>query len=286
VQHHRVKTDSQQSSTNPSVKNKFMLYYDHYYTIGKTHITCEDFALQGNQPTPYIVLSDGCSSSKNTDIGARILALTTRHILEHTPEWPLDYSNFGRYLITKAWTVAEKMQLDSSSALDATVMLAFLHLDNIHIYVYGDGCLFFKDYAGKISYIEIAFTHNAPYYLTYWHDEPRWHEYAKYEAKPLFLRDTAHGLTSPMPFQTPLSFSFPLNQFEIIAIASDGATQCIDTKQQTKIPLAQVAANLLTFNNLEGEFVKSHTQQLVAEYAKQGIFPADDLSIGVFVSSG
>lgn len=260
-----------------------MLYYDHYYTIGKTHVVCEDYAAQGEKPVPFIVLSDGCSSSRHTDIGARILALTTRHILENTIDWPLDYASFGQTLIHRAWQITQRMQLDSSSVLDATVMLAFLHKEAIQVYVYGDGCLLFKEQTGKLGYIEIVFSHNAPYYLTYWYDEERGQEYAKYEEKPLFLIDSVNGQASPISFRTPLSFHFPLEKYSTVAIASDGATHCINTQLGTKIPLSEIAENLLNFNNLEGEFVKNHTKNVLERYAKQSIYPADDLSIGVFV---
>ena len=139
-----------------------MLYYDHYYTIGKTHVICEDFALQADKPIPFIVLSDGCSSSYQTHIGARILTLTTKYIIENTENWPLNYTQFGQQLIDNAWNVARKMRL-SSSVLDATVMLAFLYQNSILVYVYGDGCLLFKDHQNNLGSIEIVFTHNAPY---------------------------------------------------------------------------------------------------------------------------
>jgi len=259
-----------------------MLYYDHFYTIGKAHSVCEDFVLQGDQPTPFIVLSDGCSSSSNTDIGARILTLTSEHILGNSSHWPLDYAVFGRELISRAWNVAERMQLDSS-VLDATVMLAFLHQESIIVYIYGDGCLLFTDYQGNVGFIEVAFTHNAPYYLTYWYDEPRWHQYAKYEPKPLLLIDSVNGQSPPLAFQTPLIFSFKLEKFQRIAITSDGVAQFVDTLQHAKLPVREVAKELLAFESVEGEFVKSHVEPLLDELARQGIYPADDLSLGIFV---
>lgn len=258
-----------------------MLHYDHYYTIGKTHRVCEDFAIQGNNPTPFLVLSDGCSGSDNTEIGARVLTLSTKKILEKTEYWPIDYINFGSQLINTAWEVVRKMQLPGS-VLDATVMLAFLHQDQIRVYVYGDGCLFFKDQAGNLGTIEISFTHNAPYYLTYWYDKARQREYAKYGSTPLLVKDSRQEKFELQPFQTELVFSFPLQEFQLVAIASDGAAQCVDINKRRKLPLDEVAANLLTFSNFTDEFVKRHAENTLELYARQGIYPADDLSIGVF----
>ncbi|BAP54357.1 hypothetical protein THII_0060 [Thioploca ingrica] len=258
-----------------------MLHYDHYYTMGKTHAICEDFAIQADKPIPFIVLSDGCSSSSQTHIGARILTLTTKYIIENTADWPLNYTSFGQQLIDKAWNVARTMQL-SSSVLDATVMLAFLYQDNILVYVYGDGCLLFKDYHNNLSTIEVVFTHNAPYYLTYWYDEERQKEYAKYDPTPLILIDSRQGQSQPKSFNEELAFCFPLEKFKVVAIASDGATYCVDTRHHRKLPLDEIATQLLNFPNLTDDFVKLHLQNTLAQYAQQGIYPADDLSMGVF----
>jgi serine/threonine protein phosphatase PrpC len=258
-----------------------MLHYDHYYTIGVTHQVCEDFAMQGDKPVPFLVLSDGCSGSENTEIGSRILTMTTKHLLENATDWPWNYSIFGQQLINKAWEVAEQMQLPSS-VLDATVMLAFLYQESILVYVYGDGCLLFKDYSGNIHTIEISFTHNAPYYLTYWNDEERREEYAKQEPNPLVLTNSINGLSEAKPFQTPLSFCFSLKKFKMVAIASDGMTQCIDTSQKSKLSLNEVANHFLAVQEINDEFVKHHLKSTLKQYAQQGIYPADDLSIGVF----
>ncbi len=258
-----------------------MLHYDHYYTIGKAHTICEDFAIQGDNPIPFIVLSDGCSASHNTHIGARILTLATQHIIENTTAWPLSYAQFGQQLIEVAWQVAQDMHLPSS-VLDATVMLAFLYQEDILVYVYGDGCLLFTDQHDNLGTIEIAFTHNAPYYLTYWNDKDRQQEYAQYDPSPLILIDSVHGQSSPKSFNEELAFCLPLSQFKMVAIASDGATQCIDTHQNIRLPLYEVAGQLLNFSSLEDDFVQRHLKKTLAHYARQGIYPVDDLSIGVF----
>lgn len=261
------------------------IHYDHFFTIGKTHLVCEDYATQGDKPTPFIVLCDGCSSSKDSDIGARILALTTKHIIENTDNWPLGYVTFGQQLILTAWDIVEKLHL-TNNVLDATVMLAFIHRETIQVYVYGDGCLLFKDQDGHVGTIEIIFTHNAPFYLSYWPDKARQEEYASYEPKPLLLNDSVNGLSKPLPFQKPLFFELPLAKFPVVAIASDGAAHFIEATQSAKkVPLYPIAKTLLDFKNIEGEFVKRHTQGALDSYARKNIFPADDLSIGVFVQS-
>jgi len=50
------------------------MHADHHYEIGSSHVACEDYAMSGTQEgLTYAILSDGCSASKDSDVGARIL---------------------------------------------------------------------------------------------------------------------------------------------------------------------------------------------------------------------
>ncbi len=52
---------------------------DCFYSIGHSHKVCEDYALSGTigDTLAYAVVCDGCSSSKQVDVGARLLAHNT-----------------------------------------------------------------------------------------------------------------------------------------------------------------------------------------------------------------
>ncbi len=49
---------------------------DSFFTIGKSHDICEDYACNGvfNDEIAYVIVCDGCSSSTHTDFGSRILS--------------------------------------------------------------------------------------------------------------------------------------------------------------------------------------------------------------------
>ena len=62
---------------------------DSYFYIGRGHFEagkpCQDYALAGtNGRAAYAIVSDGCSTGGKTDVGARILALSTAKTLGHT----------------------------------------------------------------------------------------------------------------------------------------------------------------------------------------------------------
>ena len=58
------------------------LHTDHYFHIGDTHLTagkpCQDYAISSvDNNAAFAVVSDGCSTGGDTDIGSRIIALST-----------------------------------------------------------------------------------------------------------------------------------------------------------------------------------------------------------------
>ena len=58
---------------------------DHYYTIGNSHSVCQDYAISGLvENGAYAILSDGCSSSPDVDVGARMLSLSAK---ENSFDW-------------------------------------------------------------------------------------------------------------------------------------------------------------------------------------------------------
>lgn len=260
-----------------------MLFYDHFYTMGKTHAVCEDYAIHSDSPVPHIIICDGCSSSGNTDVGARILAATAHHVVENS-QHPLSYHDLGNQVIKQASVVAEKMRLPVS-VLDATLMIASLQQDSIHVFVYGDGCILYTDQQNKIHTLEITFKHNAPYYLTYWLSTEDQVEYEKMGKEVLsIINSDKSDKNAPLflSFDTPLIFEFPLKEYSLVAIASDGLASCMDNKNMKILPLSEIAPVFLDFKHFKGDFVTAHIATTLKAFANEDIFPMDDLSIGVF----
>ena len=63
-------------------------FTDEYFHIGRAHLgngqPCQDYALSGQtEETAWAIISDGCSSGGKTDIGARLITLTTAKALKN-----------------------------------------------------------------------------------------------------------------------------------------------------------------------------------------------------------
>jgi hypothetical protein len=274
-----------------------MLKHDYYYVMGRAHLFCQDHMMQSDEPIPLLALADGCSSSPHSDIGARILTTAVKKLIEHylpayhhqdAGEWAVlpDYAAFGRMVLMEAQQIAKLMNVDAS-ALDATLMVAFASNGMIHVYMYGDGCIFLKQRDGKTGYIEVSFSNNMPYYLSYWSAPELILGYEQQcgNSNTLELEDSLQGIQGAARFDKALSFSFPLEDYELIAIASDGAGQFLDTTTQQKLPLRQIAEEMLKIPNTSGEFVKRRLLRLLQEYAQAGIHPLDDVAVGVFATT-
>ncbi|ALG66550.1 protein phosphatase 2C domain-containing protein [Beggiatoa leptomitoformis] len=262
-----------------------MLHYDSFFTIGKTHTICEDYAIQGDTPYPFLIVCDGCSSSAHSDVGARVLSLVAKALIETQLDNLIDnYQLFGQRLIHNAAAIVHKLAMPLS-VLDATTLIALQLAQKIRVYVYGDGVILLKDRQGNVNYIEIEFTHNAPYYLSYWLTPTRQQEYASHDSHPLIINDSRAPQKAIVPYNKQLIFDFSLTDYQTVAIASDGIGQCYNFADGIRISVADIAEQLLAFKQIEGDFVKRRVKRALEQLAKQGVYAADDLTLAAFVDA-
>lgn len=257
---------------------------DHFLKQGKGHKMCEDYIISGDDPFPYVILSDGCSSSKDTDVGARILCYLARQYLTLKD---MDYSNsvdMGSWIIHNAEMMARHMGL-KASCLDATliVMYKYDELSNINIAMYGDGCVIIGYKDDSIDYYSSKFNMNAPYYLSYKLSQDDNLTYLNQFGK--FRTDiNKGGIESEVPLVLPRTFSFNPPLYNFILISSDGIDSFIN-QDQIQVPIKLLLgyrSEFLKFKNTNGNFVQRRVKREILNYEKAGTFHYDDISIGGF----
>lgn len=269
------------------------LLVDAYYTMGCLHRYCEDYALHGLEPIPHLILADGCSAAPDSDLGARLLALNARRLLPHfaraTDEgqrqarhWPL-----GQRLIRRAARQARDLGL-KDEVLDATVLIAWCAGTQVHVHLYGDGCLVVCSADGEVATIQVDYAANAPYYLGYLLDPERRMFYQEAIGEPdtaqqIHYQSAAGKTTRIERFDHPTVFSFDLATFPVVAAATDGLDSLVAVETSTRLDLLTVARAMLDFHNLDGAFVQRRLRQALGEFARQRVFNVDDLSLGVFI---
>jgi hypothetical protein len=276
------------------------MHADAFFCIGRTHTVCQDYALCGDTPNgfPYAVVSDGCSSSPDTDFGARILAkVAARRLCTGEPLT-------DEFLIAEAAGVARQCLLPDT-ALDATLMYAHSMIGRaVQVVVYGDGAVITKNNQGIIEVYGIEYAHGAPGYLTYHLDSRR---------KKVYLEETEEGLKSLtrvrmgrnersdqaiMPTSEsglrPTSFFFPPEEYEYVLIASDGIMSFLKavvtetSSAQEAVDFLDVVRGLIDIKGFKGQFLQRRCRKFFSKFcAAEGWFNADDFSLaGIYLGIG
>lgn len=285
-----------------------MIRTDSHYVIGSTHFVCQDYARSGTYPLPYVLLSDGCSGSEDSDLGARCLVHAAENSLNYVslisnrsePEYSLEpLSLISRTrLLHKSW---------DSECLDGT-LLSLVIKGNEYIFdCYGDGVLI-KKYKNnsKLEVFQIEYTSNAPAYVNYL-SSIRGNGYlekfggikkhSKYEINNI----TSYSLQEEIYIFNSLKDRKELSEtswvdlpwyhesgliqdLEYMVIASDGIFSCHPKGQDSNLDftLLHVLPKLLDFKSFAGDFVKRRLQAFTKRDCPQNQMEhGDDISLGV-----
>jgi hypothetical protein len=266
-----------------------LINIDTFLKIGDSHRVCEDYIVSGQNPVPYIILSDGCSSSNNTEMGARILCHLAKQYLKYRGDnlYDLDYNKMGSWIIHNAELTARQLGL-KISCLDATLIVSF-ELDGvITVFMYGDGVVVAKNGLGIIQADYIEFTNNAPYYLSYLIDEFRdeiYHENKNSKTLHEVFDNVSNSCFNELAYDAKVVLKYSINAHPNIFICSDGIQSFIKkdpSKRDDNIPLHHVLPNMMAFKNVKGEFLKRRLKRALKQFEDSGLVHYDDLSIGAY----
>lgn len=267
---------------------------DSYYTIGKLHLICEDYLYQGFKPFPHLILADGCSSSLDSDVGARLLVLNARRLLPRfttgamsEAERAARHWRWGRRIVRRAARQAQELNLNSE-ALDATLLIAWCDGATVYVHLYGDGCIVTRREDGGVAVIQVEYAGNAPYFLSYLLDTERLALYQEAIGDPLEAQSVEYwnetGMTTRLEcFDTPAVFSFSLAVFPTVMVTTDGLHSFVNAETGQPVDVLTVAREMLNFESLNGDFVKRQLRKVLVEYGRQWVFNLDDLGLGAFV---
>jgi len=290
---------------------------DSFLKIGHSHEQCQDYILTGNDPCPYIILADGCSQAKDSDIGARLLCHTALKYLKKNQS-RLDRldppEKVGQDIIVEA-AFALKVHFNTRiDCLDATLIIAYKFKGYYHIYMYGDGVVFRVDTNDVINYTRAYYKPNAPGYLRY-----RIDGYEKYQNTNVVKLTDTHAEIQSYDSMEPWHHIIHEGDVKTLLLASDGVESFIYNDQViyktlynelrhvvlndsprgsiTEMPKIienalnpeikelnweNVVGEMINFKNTNGVFLKRRVKKVMKNYLKKGFINDDDLSIGCF----
>lgn len=272
---------------------------DSYYEIGHSHIVCEDYAMAGQVDNIcFAIVSDGCSASKEVDIGARILAHSakkylTARIKDHTNHIlpfslpNISWSEFYSPVIFRARESADNLGL-GEDALDCTLILALSDGVTTRVFAYGDGGIAVKYKNGFVEYFNIEFSSGAPYYMSYALDKVREEGYRNEFNQPVIVKDgkVTDGVIAEN--SAPRSYgihdiysntSWRFLEVDFIAVMSDGINSYEKMDNKDKVSASKILTGMTNFKNLNGQFVERRMKSFKKECQKENIRHYDDISI-------
>lgn len=243
-----------------------------FFTIGSTHVVCEDYALHGVTEDPYVILSDGCSNGGvriDTDFGSRLLCKSAENHLSMLP-----YNSFGfkeRVISTTVTQVQTYFNMDLA-CLTATLLLARKYDDFIYTMLIGDGYIGGKRRDGRWMLYEIEYEKGAPYYLKYsWNPKDKEAYFNRFGSigtlRTFSWRESGDIETSSMEFDLKddhpehFEFDFKIDEYEFVFIASDGLSRfyhqaTTPDKSMIPIPITTVVPILYGFKGYQTSFVE------------------------------
>jgi hypothetical protein len=263
-----------------------MMGADSFFRMGSTHHVCQDYAASGHaNGLAYAALSDGCSSSPDTDFGARFMV----QAFKNEAGW--DPSAFS--IALNASKMAEAAGL-SLRCLDATLLMVMAGQRHAEIWRSGDGVVAWRRRDGTCFFNQIEFGQNAPRYLSYQlsPENERQHR----ELSPMVK--VRVGVRQPGGTKWDVgeeSFSIgAVSVFECwyidgrdhdLALAfSDGVESFVDANS-APVPLEAVLDELFAFKSLQGQFISRRCGKFLSKTcADRGWMHSDDFSAaGVYL---
>lgn len=266
-----------------------MIQLDTFRRIGASHTICEDYILSGDDPFKYIILSDGCSSAKNTEMGSRILCYIARQFLLYRSSeyiFPnLDYNEMGNWIIHNAELTVRQLGLNRT-CLNATLIIAYEYDGKYFVYMYGDGVFILKN-DKQVIIVQVDFSPlNAPYYLQYRINPCDMDKYHKL-GQELILNEIVNGNTIPRrsyAYDFQAAWNYQTETYPTLLICSDGATSFYRNNDRDQpIPLTEIADEFLAYKLPKGEFLKRRLKRMLKIYDKEGSKHDDDLTVGAFL---
>lgn len=277
---------------------------DSAFVIGATHQVCEDYAVAGGRPRrgdsdthspgePYVIVSDGCSSSPDTDTGARLLVKAAERLILDAGRPPAGelrdvYEEAARVALGQAEMIGLPPQ-----AVDATLLTIHLAGGSAVAACYGDGVVALRKRGGQAEVYSISYPAGYPLYPAYAHQRERLQSFKGLCGNTKEVRRYVMRGGGPLELVDCTSsdarlevFTAPPGEYELAAVLTDGAHsfsaafQTDIAKRVEAVPLGEVLAALLCFKSTGGAFVARRLKRFAGDCRTRGWRHADDLAVG------
>lgn len=282
------------------------MHADHHYEIGSSHVACEDYALSGTKEgLTYAILSDGCSSSKDSDVGARILCHLAKSALLHLQRQKRlsdeHYTASHTAIVLREMIVMRAIEIRASlglppEAFDATLLVAWaIPMEDGEVawghLAFGDGMIVERYPDGACHTLRMSFDSGAPYYLSYamsldrtnayieqYGSAERVNAFFEVDADGMVVRHKDYRTTPCTDYSHFMSHDILLLEVPSqIVMFSDGIGTYEDGRRN-EIADLEMVKEAMSYKNVAGEFVKRRMRAMARSMGELGFRHHDDLS--------
>lgn len=232
--------------------------FDSHYTIGKSHKVCEDYALHTDS---MAALADGCSSTVDSDVGARLLCHSS---INH----PLD----DAVLLAE---VARKTIDLSPYALCSTIIKMYQEKDVVKVEYYGD-CTVAASIGNSFEIQSVSFPREMPYY-PYYKLQNEYDNYINVAGNEYTINDHPLSIVNRSQFIECNVISWESDDLDFVFVFSDGIRSF--TRGSETMPEREFLNRFFPIKNRTGEFATRRLNRVLAELKKEGWEHQDDISV-------
>jgi len=284
---------------------------NHYFEIGNEHQVCQDYATSGiiNDKIAYGIVSDGCSASNNSDLGARLFVLCAKKVLfrlfqiiKNINELK-DNDYLGEMILNEVKQIAMQLELDLE-CLDCTLIIAVSDGEHTMVKMFGDGTMAVRRPSG-LTCTKVEFTKGAPFYLSYGLNDARYEGYlTEFDQKAVIecrgYNSEECGLSGQV-YDELNQYYYPVDKtlhrttswffdqkIESVSIFSDGIDSYLkhdedNNKRNTPVRSYDIIQRATHYNNKKGEFAVRRMKRIQKECLKDNITHYDDISIATIL---
>ncbi len=299
-----------------------MVHADGAFRMGRTHLVCQDYVAVAAGEFPCVLLADGCSSSPDTDVGARLLARSALSYaaclsdavsrLDASPSlmpfWEQGpgvegdlqtaLQQYHQQAVCDAGSYAAALHL-SETALDATLLTLMVCGQKWFASVFGDGVVAALNCAGELEVTVVSYLGGYPCYPNYLADAERRNAFFKQKDNLRQIetfRINAQGCVCDRRQETcspdmacPF-FMGDVEDYHWVAALSDGVHSFTTSKPgncrvNVPLPVEEVLPELLAFKTFGGQFAQRRMQKFQQQCAARHWQHHDDVAMGVIVNA-
>jgi len=281
-----------------------MITADNFHRIGHSHNFCQDFSSSKvMEDKGYAIISDGCSSAKDSEVGSMLLVKTAeQHLYPIRPMTQL--REMMNVVIHTANVHRRALGLDID-ALCATLLTICTTPNSFVTTITGDGVIVARHKTKGLQWIDHEFESGAPFYARYNLSSADRQKYLELFKGKLCRRDSPNpneNAENKEVLETPVEvneetidtygFEFPFADYDMVGVMSDGA-KSFTKKERTGtsishqiVDLKEIIKEVFSFKTFAGDFVKRRCKRAFEQFTKQGWENQDDFSIAVMSNVG